>query len=138
MIGIAAEPGAEDGLVVEFGETGVVDRRGQVQAQRRERRGHALGGLPVPAHAADHHRLEAVPAARQPFAQPARLLVPALGQVVVVGGAVARLSVANQQQAHWGKNSWRKLARTGAVAPSALTSISKFSVSWPWKRASAR
>lgn len=53
-------------------------------------------------------------------------------------GGAAGLAVAYQQQAHWGKNSWRKLARMGAVAPSGVTSSSKASVSLPLMRASAR
>ena len=49
------------------------------------------------------------------------------------------LSVANEQQAHSGKNSCLKVARIGAM-PSAdgRTSSSKVRVSWPAMRASAR
>src|SRR5208283_3897786 len=71
-------------------------RIGDPWAARSEGREAGRGGLVMAAKRSGHREVEALPGLGKPEAEPARLLEPEVGELVVIRGPERRLAMANQ------------------------------------------
>src|SRR3546814_5071284 len=105
VVGLLLDEGGDDRAMVELVQIRIDAWRRQSAAVGAKGRSHAFIGFAVAAQAATNDGSKAHVVAGQPCAQPTCLFVPIGRELVVIGTAERRLSMANRQQCHRNRRS---------------------------------